>query len=457
MRRLGVARTSGSVVALVAVALPALLICVGLAVDVGMVVLARQQLQAAADAAALAGVSRLQHGLDVGAAATEAQRTAGANSALGQAVDIDLDADVQIGAWDDQTQTITPFDISGGVTAIPNGVAAVRVTARRTNDSPGGPVALAFARVLGQSTAQVQASATATLAISRAGRHPVEMVICQDQSGSFEDEFPYARTGDVALTNFMGSAFAAGDTMAYVGFGYQANSPDADRRRDTWTFGCTGPKSTEDTPEGRQWLVNYITSVPTVHNGDPTHGACWTNLYTGLLRSYLCFADPSDAATAWQTFVDSLSYNGTFENIGWWNNTNSLTIDGVTKTRRAWLYEKLGVVLSVGLSAPESQHVVALVSDGMPYYSGNSFPDTKSKALCVYLADELAARGIRIHTVCMDQGNEPPDGSKGSDTQFTSSLTRNGGYAFYTYDPQKLERLQVAVGEVQIGKGHLAR
>jgi len=139
MRRvIPVKRRRGAVLAMVLVALIVLLGCAALSIDVGLAILAKQQLQTAADAAALAGITTLQSSLDDSLASQAAVTTAAANTILGKALTLDASVDVAVGAWIDSTKTIKPFDHTGGVTAVPDGVVAVKVTARRTTGSPTG-------------------------------------------------------------------------------------------------------------------------------------------------------------------------------------------------------------------------------------------------------------------------------------------------------------------------------
>src|SRR5262245_16657923 len=93
---------------------------VGLAMDTGYCVLTGTQMQAAADAGALAG-ARIVPVAPTGAR-TAAADMAGRNTAAGIAVVVDPNADIVIGTYSTTTRTLTP----GGLA--PN---AVRVTVRR--------------------------------------------------------------------------------------------------------------------------------------------------------------------------------------------------------------------------------------------------------------------------------------------------------------------------------------
>ena len=143
----------GATLVLFTILLVVLLGMVAFAVDIGYVSLARTQLQASADSAALAGAAALQNGAD--GARAEAIRFAGFHIAAGAAVSIADDDDVQLGLWDDDTRLFTPLALGDE-----SGANAVRVTCRRSQ-AQGKPVGLFFGRVLGSSSTDALAQATA--------------------------------------------------------------------------------------------------------------------------------------------------------------------------------------------------------------------------------------------------------------------------------------------------------
>jgi len=431
---------------MVAVALPVLVGAVALTVDVGVMALAKSQLQCATDAAALAGVVMLQTSLDPAAARQAAVETAASNVVAGRPLTLDPSVDVVSGAYMAETKQIIPFDESGGVVAVPDGPVALRVTARRTGGSPDGPIPLHFARALGLEQVEMTVAATAGLTISKKARPCVEAVIVQDQSGSFEDEFPQAREANVEFLNFMTQCFTDGDSTGIVGFGYHPNHQDttSPTRRDTNVFHNYALHTNEDTDGGVTVLQDYLAAMPTVPYYQTPQGYCYTNLYTGMLRATLAFADPTAAQTAWDSFVASLYSGGVFYDIGNWQISNPAAL----KTKMAPLFQ-------LAKRNPDAEHVAIVVSDGMPWYHQNSFPDTRSQQLCLYIADQMALAGIRIHTVSLCQNDRPGDGSMGADAAFTAQLCRNGGYPFYTYDAVRLSALLVGVGQVEVGQAKL--
>ncbi len=145
-----------------------------LAVDTGLMYSARQELQSAADSAALAAASRLGLSEDALAAATaEGKKFASLNNIMGNDADL-VDSDVVfghaelIGSKYQFQPNVEPFD-------------AVRVTLKRNTTVADGPVSLLFAKVFGMTGANMQASATAMLV-------PRDIALVIDLSGSMNDD-----------------------------------------------------------------------------------------------------------------------------------------------------------------------------------------------------------------------------------------------------------------------------
>ena len=153
--------------AIVAILLIALL---GLAIDAALVASTAQQLQAAADAASLAGARLVkleaaandpnnpytltrQAAIDVALANVAANVTV----KIDQNVSNDPDGDIVVGMWDTLSKTLTPDLLT------PN---AVRVRCHRTPDNPDGKLALMFGPVFGWADSDVSADSTAALAAS---------------------------------------------------------------------------------------------------------------------------------------------------------------------------------------------------------------------------------------------------------------------------------------------------
>jgi Flp pilus assembly protein TadG len=139
-------RRRGASLVVMAISLVAITGIVSLGVDFGRVQLVKMQLQSAADSAARYAAS----GLGNGTAVSRAIDAGNDNAADGAEVTLTA-ADVETGYWSYTDRTFTP----GAAPAN-----AVRVTARRTA-ARGNAVPLTFARVVGQPTCDVQASAIA--------------------------------------------------------------------------------------------------------------------------------------------------------------------------------------------------------------------------------------------------------------------------------------------------------
>jgi Flp pilus assembly protein TadG len=130
-----------------------------LAIDIGYALVARNELQNAADAAALAAARRLAEelvdgvsGIDTGRVIASAEAAASSNRAAGSAIALNP-GDVTIGKWSGNAFSENPE-------GMPN---AVRVRARREQGTAGGAISTFFARVIGIDSVDVGAVATAAL------------------------------------------------------------------------------------------------------------------------------------------------------------------------------------------------------------------------------------------------------------------------------------------------------
>jgi Flp pilus assembly protein TadG len=393
MRTTGISnnRRRGAVLATVAVALVALLSCAAMSVDYGVYLMSRQQLQSAVDAAALAGAGRLQYGIDIEAARTVINQTANANSVLGTPLHL-ATTDIEVGALADDGRTIVPW--SAAFTR-----AVCRVTGRRTINSPDGPVPFFFARVFGLQNAQMTASAAAGAIVAVNPRRPVEIAVVQDGSGSFVEEWTDAMNADFSLFGLVNSVAMDGDSLSFVAFD---NALAVDTSY-AWVW------------NGRRWVMQY-TSTP-LYKNMTTYGDSRTAL-------------PS----AWSTFkTQCLNHTPT----------------GYTNPAVALQWAKNNYATYGDPNA--HQQSIVLVSDGMPYASTTAETQLR-RDTTVAAANELAALGVRIHTVTLTlEADSATYGSGGADFAFNESLVRNGGVAFRTANPAALRDLLIAVGTIEIG------
>ncbi|MBI3469117.1 MAG: hypothetical protein HY000_39435 [Planctomycetes bacterium] len=164
-------RRGGAVVVLVALLLVVFMVMVASAIDLGMVTLARTELQASADAAALAGAWELLDEdrlkgtpnltTEIAAARQKAVDYAALNNVMGHGPVVDPNTpndpngDVVVGYLND------PSDQSESMSfANPTTYNSVQVDVRRSTVR-NGPVSLFFGQVFGMSSVAVEASATA--------------------------------------------------------------------------------------------------------------------------------------------------------------------------------------------------------------------------------------------------------------------------------------------------------
>lgn len=151
---------------------------VSLAVDIGYMYVAKGQLQNAADSAALAGAAKLPEDpiSPNTAVRSEAKKFAEKNIVVPNITQVQIasnntnsltnDNDITIGRWDRNNgyrEGVTPFN-------------AVKARARRSTGSPGGPVNLFFARVMGQETMGTSATAVASMS----ARATTYIAVCQN-------------------------------------------------------------------------------------------------------------------------------------------------------------------------------------------------------------------------------------------------------------------------------------
>lgn len=171
---------SGQVVVIVAILALFLVAIVGLAIDKAFVVSTHQELQRAADAAALAAARLVgaEVGLDGSYAQTRlaAMQVARANEAASDAVVLQANAgndpagDIVVGFWDAHSGSFAPDLVA------PN---AVRVHVRRSESAPGGPLELIFGPGVGAQSVDLGAIATAV-----AGGPPAPVVLVLDPTGA---------------------------------------------------------------------------------------------------------------------------------------------------------------------------------------------------------------------------------------------------------------------------------
>jgi len=167
----------GMVIIYVAILSLVLLGLAGIAVDSALVLSAGQQLQSAADGAALNAVRYIDTESDpCPTTRAAAMSVALANEAVNTSIKLDPNpgnastGDIVVGYWNHSTRTFTPTTLS------PN---AVRVHASRTAGNADGPLGLLFGPIFGKDSSDVGASSTAVMAL------PLEpLVLILDPTGN---------------------------------------------------------------------------------------------------------------------------------------------------------------------------------------------------------------------------------------------------------------------------------
>ena len=181
-----------------------------LAIDSTRGFAARDQLQAAADAAALAGASA--SGNRAGASVV-ALDFAGKNAPYGAGSILEAN-DVELGNWDADTKTFTPTGSAN--------FTAVRVTTRMSQ-AQGNAMQSSLASIMGIDSFDVAASAIATVD----GGVQWDINLVQDVSGSFRDEIDLAVTADQTLLQCISERADPSSRIGGVTFGVGSYSMGA--------------------------------------------------------------------------------------------------------------------------------------------------------------------------------------------------------------------------------------
>jgi Flp pilus assembly protein TadG len=373
---------SGAIAIVVAVLFAALIGCAALAVDLGYLYAERAQAQVAADAGALAAASYLPDDM------------AGAQTAGREYVAQNLP---------NATAVVTP-----GFEGNPNNVEVkVRLQAPTF-----------FARIFGIDSAGVGASAVAQYKAS-SYRKPLEVIVVQDASGSFTEEWAQAIQADLALLNLINGVSVEGDRTGFVAF-------------------SEGLKST--TYPGSNRSLGSPRKVNNVGDTDTRFGRVRA-LQMGL--SDFNYTNQSALPAGIATMYTIIGK----DNPG-----------GYTYPESAinWAVDQF-----VNYGNEGTDKVIVFVSDGMPNPSSHRSPTNEA-------ARRAGSAGIRLNTVTLT--NEPTGGSygtSGSDYGFNKDLVEKynvgsdgqslGGVALQTPDPARLRDLLVSIGQIELSSSTLVR
>jgi Flp pilus assembly protein TadG len=188
----GLKNHRGVTVIVVALAITMLIGFAALAVDIGYMLVAKNELQNTADAAALATARKLgkiYEGMsyadqqdydcssDLATIKQVAKDVALENRAAGENIAIN-DDDITVGTWDAQEKDVVPNPDTGSYMDQPD---AVEVVAKRAANAATGPIITFFARIFGVNTADVSAEATAALTGQSTGKPGLPVGISKER------------------------------------------------------------------------------------------------------------------------------------------------------------------------------------------------------------------------------------------------------------------------------------
>ena len=145
----------GAIFVLVVLILPVLCVIVGFSVDLALMQSVRTEMRAAADLSAKAAVGELSRSQNMNKARQAARNVASSNLVAGATLTLD-DEDIVFGRSERQSDGTWTFQANS------NPINSVKVDARRTGDSPNGPVGLYFGRFYGHTSFEQEMSATAS-------------------------------------------------------------------------------------------------------------------------------------------------------------------------------------------------------------------------------------------------------------------------------------------------------
>jgi Flp pilus assembly protein TadG len=242
----------GAILLLTVLLIVVLLGMVAFAVDLGYLMMAKTQLQAAADSAALAAAGTM--GGQSQTIATNAAKSFAAQNLVGtQPVQL-ASSDITYGTWDKTTHTFTA--ISSGLSN------AAKVTAR-AESTTSGAIPLFFGRIFNLYSVNLRASATATC-------NPRDICFVVDLSGSMNNDTDPNNTGSIDPI-YPG----VGTTMMqniYSDFGYGTYPGTSEAVGKPFNVSsiaslssATGPLSKTTSQTVKIGSTNYSYTVPTLY------------------------------------------------------------------------------------------------------------------------------------------------------------------------------------------------
>jgi len=271
----------GAMVPFVAVLLPFFLIMVAFAIDFGVISVADQQLQNAADAGAVAALTAYQRLPSNGDQA--ALETMNAHNFLGENLEFDVFQSIIYGRFDPDTNQFIEIARQGGSNVIadgetiPQGAQAVKVQLIRSPEN-NNAVNLFFAPLIGVERATVVAEAIASGSVPCVGFVGIESINIGNnvRTDSYNSDFgPYNQGGNKAEN---GSICSSGRVSLASGanvFGNAAGSSvDISPGSNAQVHGAiSGPESFEIEPAPVPASNDNDTVDPNHPHGQPYHRA----------------------------------------------------------------------------------------------------------------------------------------------------------------------------------------
>jgi Flp pilus assembly protein TadG len=197
-------RRQGNFAVLVAVSASSLIGMGALAIDTTYSFLVKAQAQAIADIGAHAALVGLRQSGDTDVATSAAEDFVQANKLLGQSAIIDPESDISFGTWDFSSRQFAEGEDS------PN---SVRVTVRKTSDSPNGAFKTLLMGMFGEKYGEISATQPAVGALRTR-----EIFVVQDVTPSFSAEIDLAREADLAFLNAIAANNLPNDAIGMVTF-----------------------------------------------------------------------------------------------------------------------------------------------------------------------------------------------------------------------------------------------
>jgi Flp pilus assembly protein TadG len=420
---------SGQVLILSILVLTVLLIMAAIALDIGTLTLAAEQSQHVAEAATLAGVESLRvNGIDSNGqtmAVNAALAVANANKVLNQQVQC-LNSDVQVGQLipgTGGTYTIGPWTDSANAIG-------VSVTIRRETGASNGnnPIPTVFARVFGSNNnnMQIKRTAIASVQIYHPQRKPISLIVAQDGSSSFQNEWTTTTTAITQLFQLINNASISGDEAGFIVF--NAVLPTS------WLSG-----------QGTTFYNDYTKTYPQMNQGTK-----YSTDTSGLPR--LCDANGVGDSQGQErpltmtltNFQTGQGYSLTstmstgvqliMNDTGWGDTEHAIGIN--------WAISQLQA------GPAGNQKVIIVISDGEPHSVGGQSETNQFITDANNAAATAAADGITIHTVCVA-------GTSGEDLSFMAGLCCNGGYAFQTANANELAAVLIQIGQITYGAAQI--